>query len=31
MLNVSAGGYDDDLGRVGAEQSRPSCWASVVG
>lgn len=30
MLNVSAGGYDDDLGWVGAEQSRPSCWVSVV-
>ena len=30
MLNVSTGGYDDDLGWVGSEQSRPSCWVSVV-
>ena len=30
MLNVSAGGYDDELGWVGSQQSRPSCWVGVV-
>ena len=25
MLDVSAGGYDDDIGWVGSEQNRPSC------
>ena len=30
MLDVSAGGYDDALGWVGSEQSRPSCWVSTV-
>ena len=30
MLDVSAGGYDDALGWVGSEQSRPSCWISGV-
>ena len=30
MLDVSVGGYDDALGWVGSEQSRPSCWVSTV-
>lgn len=28
MLDVSVGGYDDQLGWVGSENSRPSCWVS---
>ncbi len=30
MLNTSAGGYDDELGWTGSEQSRPSCWVTTV-
>ena len=30
MLDVSLGGYDDALGWVGSEQSRPSCWVATV-
>ena len=30
MLDVCAGGYDDELGWVGSEQSRPSSWVSAV-
>ena len=30
VLDVSAGGYDDALGWVGSEQSRPSSWVSTV-
>ena len=30
MLDFSAGGYDDALGWVGLEQSRPSSWVSTV-
>lgn len=31
MLDISVGGYDDQLGWVGSENSRPSCWVSNVG
>ena len=31
MLDISAGGYDDGLGWVGSEQSRPSWWVNTVG
>ena len=30
MLDVSAGGYDDELGWVGSNQSRPSSWVTTV-
>ena len=30
MLDVSAGGYDDELGWVGSDQSRPSSWVATV-
>ena len=30
MLDVSDGGYDDELGWVGSEQSRPSLWVNAV-
>ena len=30
MLDVSLGGYDDALGWVDSEQSRPSCWVATV-
>ena len=30
MLDVSVGGYDDQIGWLGSDQSRPSCWVSVI-
>lgn len=30
MLDVAVGGYDDQLGWLGHEGSRPSCWVAIV-
>ena len=30
MLDVSVGGYDNELGWVGSEQSQPSCWVNTA-
>lgn len=31
MLDVSAGGYDSEVGWVGSQESRPQCWVSIAG
>ncbi|MXV95570.1 MAG: DEAD/DEAH box helicase [Gemmatimonadetes bacterium] len=30
MLDIAVGGYDDQLGWVGREESRPSSWVAIV-
>ena len=30
MLDVSTGGYDDELGWVGSDQNQPSSWVATV-